>query len=154
MPKPAGASIIALTVILLGVATAVVGSFGSMWAIATPDLSLGLKIALPALTTWLVVSLITLVVALRRGAKADNWIDPLSALKSAARQTPDSAMRAVWPEASFYQEVPLPPDAGTPHLPWRRKVAMKITMRDEKHRYLVMWRGRSSATCIPAHIRP
>jgi len=146
MPKPVGASIIALTIALLGAATVLVGGFASMVALTTPDAHLGLKIALPASTTWLAGSLIRLVMALGRKAKDDDWIDPLLALRSAPKLTPDAAMRTAWPQASFYQEVLLPPDASARRLLRHQKVALKITMRDERSRYLVRWRRRSSVT--------
>jgi hypothetical protein len=145
VPKPVGARIVIAVVALLGVLTAIAGGIGSAWAIATPDTLPVFEIGLPILTAVLVAALVRLAVLLWRDAQDGEWIDPLPALASAPKQTPDSAMRASFPQAAFYQEVPLPPDAGMRRrlpLLQRHRIAIRITMHDESVRYQVRWRGR------------
>jgi hypothetical protein len=145
VPKLVGARIVIAIVALMGVLTAIAGGIGSAWAIATPDTLPVFEIGLPLLTALLVAALVRLAVLLWRDAQDGEWIDPLPALASAPKRTPDAAMRASFPQAAFYQEVPLPPDASTPPslaLLRRHKTATRITMHDESVRYLVRWGRR------------
>jgi hypothetical protein len=145
VPKPVGARIIIAVVALMGVLTAIAGGVGSAWAIATPDTLPVFEIGLPVLTAVLVAALVRLAVLLWRDAQDGEWINPLPALASAPKQRPDSAMRASFPQAAFYQEVALPPDAGMPQSLFtlrRHRTATRITMHDDSVRYLVRWRGR------------
>ena len=136
--------VLALFIMFLGLATLTAGAVGSVWAFETPDAPLVFVIALPLLSAWLLVTLVRLVLALLWEAR-DEWQDPMAALVSAPKRTPDATMRTESPGADFYQEIPLPAAPGMrwePKSLWRRKVAIRITMGDQTHRHMVSWRRR------------
>ncbi|CAN5797269.1 hypothetical protein BH11PSE3_BH11PSE3_22150 [soil metagenome] len=140
MPSSRRFKIVTLAVFIAAIAVGLVVAAVSVWAWTTEeDVHPFFAWLFPALTIWLAVALIRLVVHLRRDRhRDDDWCDPLKALYAAPRRMPDEAMRRSWPGAEFYQSILLPPDPETPWWQgrWRRRSALHIRL-PHGHRLIV-----------------
>jgi len=128
--------LLAVAVFAAGVVAALAGGACSIWAWRTEGTALVFRLALPALTVWLVLAMAHLAWKLgrtrRQAAPRTDWPDPMASLLEAPKRQPDETVRRRWPDAAYCQQVVLPPEPDTSW--WlrrrRRRLALLIGLRD------------------------
>lgn len=106
--------ILTIAVFAAGIATALAAGGAGIWAWQTAGTLLVFRIALPALTIWMLVALMRLALALRR-----------------------SGCDAARPDVEFCRQIELPPEPGSRWWQRRRRLALQIEPPDGPRRYVV-----------------
>lgn len=120
----------------------------SVWVWNEPGTHPFFRFGLPALLAWLLIATARLAIGLRRlhNKNKPAALDPLAELAASPRIKPDTALRATYPDAEFYQQIVLPPEPGRR----KRRIARRIGLSDGRYRYVVAPRSHRSGVSTSA----
>jgi hypothetical protein len=148
MPSSLRFRLLATVVFVAGIAATLGGVAASVWAYQTDDVWLVFRVALPALTVWLLLAMLHLawkLMPFRGKTTPEDWGDPMARLLAAPKRAPDSDIRRKWPDAEFCQHVLLPAEPGASWMTRgrRRRIALLVGLRGGARHFRI-----AQASCL------
>lgn len=142
MPMSLRVSFLAACIFVVGIVVAAATGTASAWVWMEADVHPIFRVLLPAVTLWLLFTMVRLALVLQRGdfeSPADDWQDPMSLLLAAPRLEPDEVVRSLCPDAQYCQQIRLPAGPGAfwhqERIPAR--LVRRIGLPQDRHRYLI-----------------